>query len=195
MLALVDCRVASAHTLVLIHKLPARERAAQLSKLNMAQNEALTFMPNVSLADMPNERFHAALSYWLNQRAGRELPLASAIDPLRLPRPLLPFLMMISVEPGPKRLLFRLVGTGVVEAIGYDPTGKFGEDVEGAGPTNERFLATLETKTPYIYGGPLIWSSNDYKSYQSVVMPFGDEAGNVVRFLSYTEFKSKWTGR
>lgn len=158
----------------------------------MAKSEVSFFIPNASLADMPNEQFHAALSFWFDHQAARALPLASLIHPGRLPRRLLPFLVMISVEPGPKRLLFRLVGTGVVDAIGYDPTGKFGEDIEGAGPTNERFFATLETKKPYFYGGPLIWSSKDYKSYRSVVMPFGDEAGTVVRFLSYTEFEPRW---
>ncbi|MFZ1991399.1 MAG: hypothetical protein WAW96_16695, partial [Alphaproteobacteria bacterium] len=124
----------------------------------------------------------------------RVIPLASSINPLQLPRALLPYLMLISVEEGPKKLLFRVVGTGIAEAIGFDPTGKFGEDVQGAGPTNERIYATMQTKKPYFYGGPLIWSSKDYKSYRSLVMPFGDEAGNVVRFLSYMEFVSKWGG-
>jgi hypothetical protein len=158
------------------------------------ENDASFLIEDVSLAQMPNENFRAALSFWLDRKGGRNIPLASAINPLHLPRALLPFLIMISVEEGPKKLLFRVVGTGIATAIGFDPTGKFGEDINGAGLTNERFYAAMRTKKPYFYSGPLVWSSKDYKSYRSLVMPFGDEAGNVTRFLSYTEFVSKSGG-
>jgi hypothetical protein len=162
--------------------------AIQLSDLVTAKS---TPKQPVTLADMPNDNFRTALQFWLDVKGTRILPDARSISPSLLPRELLPFLILVSVAPpGPKRLKFRLVGTGIVSAIGYDFTGKFGEDVDGAGPTNERFFATMKSKQPYLYGGPLIWSPRDYKTYRSLVMPFGNEKDEVVRFLSYVEFES-----
>ena len=145
---------------------------------------------NISTADLPEGGFRTALKFWLEAKCDHRLPPASAINPVKLPRALLSRLIVVSVEPGPKRLRFRLVGTAIVDAVGYDFTGRFGEDVEGAGPTNERFYRTMETKTPYFYGGPLTWSPFDFKRYKSLVMPFGDEQNAVVRFLSYTQFEA-----
>lgn len=146
----------------------------------------------VGLANMPNDRFRAALQYWLDSKGARVLPLADAIAPNRLPRALLSSFSVLAVEAGPKRLRFRLIGTKLVDAIGFDPTGKFAEDVSGAEDVNARHYAAIESKAPYLYSGPLIWSSIDYKSYTALVLPFGDGAGSVTRFLDYTEFESRY---
>ena len=143
---------------------------------------------NVKLTDLPEGQFRVALQFWLDAKGEGILPPATAIDPLKIPRQLLPTLVVVSVEPGPKRLKFRLAGTAMVSATGVDLTGKFSEDVEGAEGTTQRVYAAIKSKTPYFYGGPLIWSPKDFKSYKALVMPFGNDAGEVTRFLGYNEF-------
>jgi len=143
---------------------------------------------NVQLTDLPEGQFRVAFQFWLDAKKDRLLPPDWAIDPLSLPRPLLPWLFVVAVEPGPKRLRFRLAGTAVVNAIGYELKGKYSEDLEGAEARIERIYAAIETKTPYFYGGPLVWSPMNFKFYKSLIMPFGNEASEVTRFLGYTEF-------
>lgn len=145
---------------------------------------------NVQLADLPEGLFRVALQFWIDAKGECILPSASMIDPLKLPRKLLPSLVVTSVEPGSKRIKFRLVGTAHVNATGVDLTGKFCEDVEGAEGTTQRIYAAIKSKAPYFYGGPLTWMSREFKSYMTLVMPFGNDAGEVTRFVAYNEFSS-----
>lgn len=145
---------------------------------------------NVQLTDLPEGQFRVALQFWLDARGECVLPAASVIDPLKLPRKLLPALVVFSVEAGLKQLKFRLVGTAHVNATGVDLTGKFVEDVQGAEGTTKRMYAAVKSKAPYFYGGPLTWFSNDFKSYMTLVMPFGNHSSEVTRFLAYNEFSA-----
>ena len=143
---------------------------------------------NVTLADLPEGGFRAALRFWLDAKGDRQLPPASAIDPLKLPRDILSSLIVTSVEPGPKRLRVRLVGTAVVNAAGHDFTGQYSEDFDRAENSVARLYAAIEKKKPYYYGGPLVWASNDFQTYRSLIMPFGNEAGEVTRLVGYIQF-------
>ena len=143
---------------------------------------------NVQMTDLPEGQFRVALQFWLDAKKDSILPPDWAIDPLRLPRGLLPSLLVVSVEPGPKRLRFRLAGTTMVNAIGFELTGKFSEDIEGAEGTTQRAYAAIESKSPYFYGGPLVWSPKDFNSYKALIMPFGNDVNEVTRLLGYTEF-------
>ena len=66
----------------------------------------------------------ALLDYWERQRGDCAMPRRKDIDPLDLPRPLLPFIEI--VERGVEdRLRWRLVGTAIVDAMGKDTTGRY----------------------------------------------------------------------
>jgi hypothetical protein len=72
-------------------------------------------------------RLHQVYQYWQQKRGARPMPSRRDIEPVEM-RTLLPHLMMIDVEPGP-RFRYRLFGTAVVEAFGSDPTGKCVDEV------------------------------------------------------------------
>lgn len=150
---------------------------------------AAKLIENVALSDMPNGNFLAALQYWLDAKKNRVLPPIEVIEPTQLPRALLSSLVVVSVESGPKKLRIRLFGTKLVDAVGFDPTGQFAEDIGGTGETAERHYACMQSTKPYLYHGPLVWWSRDYKSYTTLVLPFGDAAGRVKRFLDYIELE------
>ena len=66
--------------------------------------------------------------YWLARRgSSRRMPARGDIDPLHLPLPHLPDLMLIDVIRFSDRIRYRyrLVGTHVVAATGEDRTGRF----------------------------------------------------------------------
>ena len=64
---------------------------------------------------------HADLyGYWLTKRGPRAMPARSELDPADIPM-LLPYLMIVGKEGNQFR--YRLVGTAVVQAVGYDATG------------------------------------------------------------------------
>src|SRR3546814_19752127 len=64
-------------------------------------------------------------AYWSARRNGQVLPQRSDIDPLDMPRRLLPHLVLAEPAGGSDGAIrFRLVGTELVKRIGRDATGK-----------------------------------------------------------------------
>jgi hypothetical protein len=59
-------------------------------------------------------------SYWLSKREGRIMPARGDINPADIPH-LLPYLMII--EKNGEEFRYRLVGSAIVRAVGYDATG------------------------------------------------------------------------
>jgi hypothetical protein len=66
-----------------------------------------------------DSRLHRLFEYWDRKRGPRAMPARRDIEPTDLV-PLLPHLMMVDVEEGP-RFRYRVFGTAVVEAFGSDP--------------------------------------------------------------------------
>jgi hypothetical protein len=71
-----------------------------------------------------DKRLHAVLDYWSAKRGDQPMPSRRQIDPLELGPAILPHLMLVDVEDGP-RFRYRLFGTAVSEAFGSDPTGQY----------------------------------------------------------------------
>ena len=62
-------------------------------------------------------------AYWDRLRADRPMPLPAAIDPLDIRPDVLPQMMLTDVLEGARRFRFRLFGTGLADAAGFDQTG------------------------------------------------------------------------
>ena len=73
--------------------------------------------------DISTDRCRSLLSYWcgLPRPPHSLIPLKSALDPLAIPK-LLPRVLLHDLRQ-PGRAILRLVGTGLVEQYGFDPTG------------------------------------------------------------------------
>lgn len=65
----------------------------------------------------------AASDHWWGIYDGTALPGAELIDPLVLPRCILPYVILADLEG--ERVFFRLVGTAMCERWGFDFTGKY----------------------------------------------------------------------
>ncbi len=63
-------------------------------------------------------------SYWKGKKGSAVAPKRSAVDPLEI-RHLLPFLVIVALEPSPFRVRYRLVGTRIVESHGADFTNRY----------------------------------------------------------------------
>jgi hypothetical protein len=83
-------------------------------------------------------------SYWDRKRSGRALPDRRDIDPVEIPRPLLPFLFMVELADTPPRWRYRLMGTKMVERLGVDLTGRFHDEALGSKYAN--YLTQLNSE-------------------------------------------------
>ena len=68
-------------------------------------------------------------AYWSAKRVGLPLPSRNAIDPLDMPRRLLPHLALVEPTGQDREIRFRLVGTELVQRFGRDATGKTSTDL------------------------------------------------------------------
>jgi len=153
----------------------------------MPQKSAL-IEPFVTLDNLPGAGFQAALKYWLLAKGDLELPPQSAIDPTRFPRGAVANFSVISVEEGPKRFRYRVMGSAIVQAWGEDPSGRFAEDLPNGREMADRMMTCVRRRQPYYSQGPLKFAVNSFMSFAVLVMPFAGRDASVSRLLVYNEF-------
>jgi hypothetical protein len=134
-------------------------------------------------------RLHQVYAYWQQKRGARAMPARRDIDPAEL-RSVLPYLMLIDVEAGP-RFRYRLFGTAVVEAVGMDPTGRYIDEVMiGAYKT---FLLglyhdMLTMKKP-IYSTSIYGTKRETKLWtQRLMLPLSSDGANVDKVFACQVF-------
>jgi hypothetical protein len=109
--------------------------------------------------------------YWRAKVSGPHLPSRRDINPVDLPRSVLPHLMLLDLEPSEGGLLirFRLTGTHIDEALGRNPTG---EVVRPSTVANDRYIAYIQALYEELAAtGAPIYSENIFQlAGQSVPM-------------------------
>lgn len=126
--------------------------------------------------------------YWLSiHPAGGGLPGRQHFDPVAVPD-LLPGLWLLDVQHQPFRLRYRLVGTGIVEAIGREVTGQWLDEahphIDGNREFIERYEQAVTTRTPsWRKGKPRLWAHKDYRTIENLLLPFARD-GSVVDMLA-----------
>jgi hypothetical protein len=67
-------------------------------------------------------------AYWQGKRGLRRMPARRDVDPVEMPL-LLPHLLIGEVVDGGAQFRYRLTGTAITRALGYDPTGRTIDDI------------------------------------------------------------------
>ena len=127
--------------------------------------------------------------YWREKCGRRRMPARADLDPLEMPPRLLPFITIVDVVPDARRFVYRLVGTGEVEARGNDPTGKsvaegfFGYDMDEALSWYER---TVQTGRPHMDAEPFIATNGRYVSAEAIFLPLSTDGTKVDKVLVFS---------
>jgi hypothetical protein len=137
-----------------------------------------------------DRRLHEVLSYWSTKRGNRPMPSRRDIDPLELGPAVLPHLMLVDVEPGP-RFRYRLFGTAVGETFGMDATGQY-IDAVMVGQYKDFLLGLyhdlLTMKKP-IYSTSIYGTKLDRKMWtQRLMLPLSTDGGAVDMVLACQVF-------
>ena len=95
--------------------------------------------------------------YWQSKCSNRSMPARADIDPVEMPRQLLPGICIVDVVADERRYVYRLVGTGDAEVRGNDPTGKsvlegfFGPSAQDALSCYDRVVTS---RAPFLDAAP-----------------------------------------
>jgi hypothetical protein len=131
----------------------------------------------------------ALYNYWLAKCGNRSMPARADIDPVEMPRQLLPGISIVDVVADERRYVYRLVGTEDVEVRGHDPTGK--SVLEGFfGPSPEDALdcydKVVETRAPLLDPTPFTAPSGKWINEETLFLPLSDDGENVNKILVFS---------
>lgn len=104
--------------------------------------------------------FIALFDYWRRQTPSGRLPGRQHLDPIDMPRHLLPRVMLFDVERAFDRVLFRvrLTGTKIVELLGCEPRGVLlhQRGLAEAGSLAATLDAATALAAPVVYSAPFV---------------------------------------
>jgi hypothetical protein len=117
------------------------------------------------------------------------MPARADIDPVEMPKRLLPGISIVDVVADERRYVYRLVGTGDVEVRGNDPTGK--SVLEGFfGPSAEDALScydkVVETRAALLDPTPFTAPSGKWVNEETLFMPLSDDGVTVNKILVFS---------
>jgi hypothetical protein len=130
----------------------------------------------------------ALYEYWNRCRGPYKMPARADIDPLEVPQ-LMRYLSLLDVLPGEPRFRYRLVGTGIVEYFGRDPTG-WTVDQSAYGASTGDVVAFYSRAAS---GVPVraMWSGRLTSKYsgrfETICMPLGKDHVTADMLLTLTQ--------
>ena len=174
---------------------PARSSLLRVEKgLQVSEDLSLHSLPNIWIRPLTDPavlfcKLHRTIfEYWHESRGDAVLPGVEAMDPLSMPRSVMPHLTIIGPLPDGGTYKVRLVGTKLVNTVGFDHTGIVMHPDDGFQAQLSRFKWMEENRQPYFSVAPLTFSHRTYKTYNAVALPFADPEGKVVRIVVVFDF-------
>lgn len=130
--------------------------------------------------------------YWITARGEKLMPSRSDIDPVVMPRQLLPNVVLVDVLDTPLRFRYRVMGTAIADMLGADWTGKFVDEVPNMSPKMaEQFVKTAKAGEPsvnideYTRYDPSLMQS-EITRHEQLLLPLSDGNRNVSMLLGGT---------
>jgi hypothetical protein len=127
--------------------------------------------------------------YWQSKCGNRSMPTRADIDPVDMPRQLLPGICIVDVVADDRRYVYRLVGTGDAEVRGNDPTGKsvlegfFGPSAQDALSCYDRVVTS---RAPFLDAAPFTAPSGKYVNEETLFLPLSDDGETVNKILVFS---------
>lgn len=133
----------------------------------------------------------AVIEYWQSIAPGDALPGRQHFDPTEIPR-LLQDVWLIDVARDPLDFSFRLVGTGVAEYFGSDPTGKRLADVfdnfEDTFAYRDFYDVVNLQEPRWGRGIPALAPASKIERLERIYLPLARNGSNVDVILCFTVF-------
>ncbi len=124
--------------------------------------------------------------YWRSKCREGAIPRRADIDPVEIPK-LVPNLLIADIEYKPFRVKYRLVGTNVVEATGFEFTGRYLDEIvlaDDEGPFLECYRTACDSRLPV--QTRIKWHLGDdtVREYDICILPLSDDGITVNKAVS-----------
>jgi hypothetical protein len=144
-------------------------------------------MQKITQADqIESPRIRQLFEYWQSKCRDGRLPRRADIDPTEIPQ-LMPNILIVDIEQDPFRVRYRLVGTQIVEATGFEFTGRYLDDIvlpDDEGPFLESYRLASASKAPVL--ARMKWHLDDdtVGEYDVCFLPLSDDGETVNKVLA-----------
>ncbi|HMA13327.1 MAG: PAS domain-containing protein [Bacteroidota bacterium] len=144
-------------------------------------------MEIITSADqIASPRLRQLYDYWQSKRRGGRLPRRADIDPAEIPQ-LMPNLLLVDIEQNPFRVRYRLVGTQIVEATGFEFTGKYLDEIvlpDDEGPFVESYQLAAERKAAVLARIKWRLDAETTGEYDACFLPLSEDGVTVDKVLA-----------
>jgi len=148
-----------------------------------ASGPEVIWNPRTDQVRQPQLQF--LLKYWRDLAGAHAMPLAEEVDAVAM-RPALGFIILLDVLEGGRDFRYRLYGSVLADASGFDMTGELISAHKASSHVSGFYLATyravqIRREAVYTEHGPA--SVINTKAWQRVVLPLAGQRDQIVRFL------------
>lgn len=133
----------------------------------------------------------AAYAYWRGKCRGDLLPRRADIDPVEIPQ-VLPNLSLVERDAESGRMRYRLLGSALVESIGWDATGRLLDEVY---PDFDRSASKAYRdqvfdmgKPSHRLGRPSLRFAKDFVNIERLYLPLAEDGRRVDMLLGVIVF-------
>jgi hypothetical protein len=183
----VACTISADPAAALRAAVPGRSRL-----LDRPEGVATSFRSRIAHPDL-----RALYDYWLGRSSEAAVMARAALDPAAMPR-LLKNLILADVGDGGQTICYRLVGTEIVAAHGFDFTGWSAERLtSGATLTfTRRLYGTVVTRAVPVYSeGHFRWVDKEYHWTKRLHLPLSRAGNGEVDLVLVGQFYEQQRGR
>ncbi|MEQ8814783.1 MAG: PAS domain-containing protein [Thalassobaculum sp.] len=144
-----------------------------------------------------DSRIRAVVEYWSGLPAGPiGVPMRRDFDPLDLPVRLLPHVWMVDAEREPARFRFRLCGSHLVEALGFNPTGRYYDEVFPDFASTATFAALTRVRETgqgsWRSGDPnLTFPNHDIRALERTFLPLTSDGRRIDIVLAASIYRGR----
>lgn len=138
---------------------------------------------------LPTDGMRRMLRHWNESRNGEGVPRRPPFNPMLMPEQLA--LIQLHERKPSGRFLCRISGTAIVEAFGFESTGRHVDETVNPADLESRIAIlneTLQHGSPILYSGRLVIPLCGWKGVQRLIMPFADAHGDRRFILSMLQF-------
>lgn len=159
------------------------DQSELFDKIEYARDPTLT---------VQSDALQLGLQAWNALRGDRKMPAPKDVDPLQLPRPILPHISLLEVERNPEiRFRWRLIGTHITKMINRDMTGRYWDEIYD--PRTLEMLSdgplwVIKNRLPLRSMGNAFFVEKNYLRSESLDMPLSSDGEQVDRVLIMSIF-------
>lgn len=156
-----------------------------MTETRPAIDAAALALPEAAAGEL---RFRNFFGYWQRCAPAGRLPGRQHVDPLDIPAAVLPYIALYDIVPHGEdfRVRCRLVGTGVVELLGTDNTGRFLDETmtpDAYRPLHDSYRTVCRGEPQY-WQRILPYANRSFTAVTRLALPLATDGARVDMVIS-----------